>query len=126
MVCIQVMGNNTAVQFAASQGNFELNVFKPVIAHNVLESTELLAGTCDAFREFCAEGIEADERRIQKLVGESLMLVTALAPVVGYDKASEIAKKAHHEGTTLRHAALALGYVDAATFDRVVQPGSMV
>ncbi|MDA0803901.1 MAG: class II fumarate hydratase [Planctomycetota bacterium] len=126
MVCVQVMGNNTAVQFAASQGNFELNVYKPVIAHNVLESTELLAGTCNAFREFCAEGIEADKRRIQKLVGESLMLVTALAPVVGYDKASEIAKKAHHEGTTLRDAALALGYVDAATFDRVVQPSSMV
>ncbi len=126
MVCVQVMGNNTAVQFAASQGNFELNVYKPVIAHNVLESVELLSGTCDSFREFCAEGIEADERRIQKLVGESLMLVTALAPVVGYDKASAIAKKAHHEGTTLREAALALGYVDAATFDRVVQPGSMV
>lgn len=126
MACVHVLGSVSAVQFASTQGNFELNVFKPMIAHNVISSVELLATTADGFREFCLEGIEADARRIEKLVNESLMLVTALAPVVGYDKASAIAKKAHHEGTTLREAALALGFVDAATFDRVVQPASMV
>ncbi|MDA1008291.1 MAG: class II fumarate hydratase [Planctomycetota bacterium] len=125
MVCVQVFGNNTAVQFGASQGNFELNVFKPVIAVNVLQSIELLAGTCEAFREFCVAGIEANEQRIAQLVGESLMLVTALAPVIGYDKASAIAKHAHHKGMTLREAALALGHVDGATFDRVVRPETM-
>jgi fumarate hydratase class II len=126
MVCVQVMGNNTSVQIAASQGNFELNVFKPVIARNLLHSCELLTGTCHAFREFCVEGIEANRDRIGELLNRSLMMVTALAPTIGYDKASSIAKKAHAEGTTLRAAALALGYVDDATFDRVVRPESMV
>ena len=126
MVCVQVMGNNTSVQIAASQGNFEINVFKPVIARNLLHSCELLTGTCHAFREFCVEGIEANRDRIGELLNQSLMMVTALAPTIGYDKASSIAKKAHAEGTTLRAAALALGYVDDATFDRVVRPESMV
>ncbi len=126
MVCVQVFGNNAAVGFAASQGNFELNVFKPVIAANLLQSCELLAGTCAAFREFCVEGIEANERHIRKLVAESLMLVTALAPHIGYDKASAIAKHAHHAGKTLKAAALELGHVDEATFDKVVRPESMI
>jgi fumarate hydratase class II len=126
MVCAQVFGNNAAVQFAASQGNFELNVFKPVIAFNVLHSCELLAGTCEAFREFCVEGIQANERRIAHLLHESLMLVTSLAPIVGYDKASAIAKHAHKMHITLKAAALELGHVDEATFDRVVRAETMV
>jgi len=126
MVCVQVFGNNTAVQFAASQGNFELNVFKPVIAVNVLNSCALLAGTCAAFREFCVQGIEADTRRIAHLLGESLMLVTSLAPLIGYDKASTIAKHAHHKRITLRAAAIELGFVDAETFDKVVRAELMV
>lgn len=126
MVCVQVFGNNAAVQFGASQGNFELNVFKPVIARNVLHSCELIAGTCSAFREFCVEGIVADEGRIAQLLSKSLMMVTALAPHIGYDKASSIAKHAHHHGMTLKEAALVLGHVDEATFDRVVRPDEMV
>ena len=126
MVCVQVFGNNAAVQFAASQGNFELNVFKPMIARNLLHSCELLAGTCHAFREFCVEGIEANRERIDELLQQSLMTVTALAPTIGYDKASSIAKKAHAEGTTLKAAALALGHVDEETFDRVVRPEHMI
>jgi fumarate hydratase class II len=125
MVCVQIFGNNAAVQFAASQGNFELNVFKPVIAFNLLHSCELLAGTCEAFREFCVEGIEADEARIADLLERSLMLVTALAPTIGYDRASQIAKHAHAHGTTLRESAAALGFVDEATFDRLVDARAM-
>ena len=115
-----------AVRFAASQGNFELNVFKPVIAKNVLHSCELLAGTCHAFREFCVEGIQANDRRIEQLLGESLMLVTSLAPLIGYDKASAIAKHAHHKHMTLRDAAIQLGHVDPATFDKLVRAELMV
>ena len=126
MVCVQVFGNNAAVQMAASQGNFELNVFKPVIARNLLHSCELLAGACHGFREFCVEGIEANENRISELLNSSLMMVTALAPTIGYDKATKIAKKAHADGTTLKEAALSLGYVDEATFDRVVRAELMV
>jgi fumarate hydratase class II len=125
MVCVQVLGNNTAVQFAASQGHFELNVFKPVIASNLLHSCELLAGTCSAFREFCAEGIEANRPRIAELLERSLMLVTALAPTIGYDAATEIAKHAHRTGKTLREAAIELGHVDEAIFERVVRPETM-
>ncbi len=126
MVCVQVFGNNAAVQFAASQGNFELNVFKPVIAFNLLHSCELLAGTCDAFREFCVEGIEVNEPRVAKLLHESLMLVTSLAPVIGYDKASAVAKHAHKHGRTLLESALELGHVDEPTFREVVRPENMV
>ncbi len=126
MVCVQVFGNNAAVQFAASQGNFELNVFKPVIAFNLLHSCELLAGTCDAFREFCVEGIEVNEPRVAKLLHESLMLVTSLAPVIGYDKASAVAKHAHKHGRTLLESALELGHVDEPTFREVVRPERMV
>jgi fumarate hydratase class II len=125
MVCVQVMGYDAAIGIAGSQGNFELNVFKPVIAHDLLHSIELLADSSRSFREFCVDGLEADRARIGANVTNSLMLVTALTPRIGYDKAAEIAKKAHHEGTTLRAAALALGVLDEAEFDRLMQPEAM-
>ena len=126
MVAVQVMGNNTAVQLAASQGNFELNVFKPVIAHNVLESIELLAGACRTFREHCIEGLQANEARIETLLDQSLMLVTALTPAIGYDRASAIAKHAHNHQLSLKEAALVLGEISAEDFDQWVQPQQMV
>ena len=126
MVAVQVMGNNTAVQLAASQGNFELNVFKPVIAHNVLESIELLAGGCTSFRQHCVEGLRANESRIETLLDQSLMLVTALTPAIGYDRACAIAKHAHNHQLSLKEAALVLGEISAEEFDRWVQPEQMV
>ena len=126
MVAVQVMGNNTAVQMGASQGNFELNVFKPLIAHNVLESIELLAGACSSFREHCIEGLRANEQRIESLLNQSLMLVTALTPAIGYDRASGIAKHAHKHGLSLREAALVLGEVSGEEFDQWVRPERMV
>lgn len=126
MVAAQVMGNNTAVQIGASQGNFELNVFKPLIAHNVLESIELLAGGCTSFREHCIEGIKANEQRIERLLNQSLMLVTALTPAIGYDRASGIAKHAHRHGLSLKEAALVLGEISAEEFDQWVRPEAMV
>jgi fumarate hydratase class II len=125
MVCVQVMGYDAAIGVAGSQGNFELNVFKPVIALDLLHSIELLADSSRSFRENCVEGLQADLERIDEHVSNSLMLVTALTPRIGYDKAAEIAKKAHTEGTTLRSAALSLGYLDAAEFDALMQPESM-
>ena len=125
MVCVQVLGYDAAIGFAGSQGNFELNVFKPVIAHDLLHGIELLADACRSFREHCVEGLQADRQRIDEHVRNSLMLVTALTPRIGYDKAAEIAKKAHKEGTTLRAAALALGYLDEAEFDALLQPEAM-
>ena len=126
MVAVQVMGNNTAVQMGASQGNFELNVFKPLIAHNVLESIELLAGACSSFREHCIEGLRANEQRIERLLNQSLMLVTALTPAIGYDRASGIAKHAHKHGLSLREAALVLGEISGEEFDQWVRPERMV
>ena len=126
MVCAQVMGNDAAVGFAGSQGHFELNVFKPMIAYNVLQAMQLLGDAAPSFTDNCVVGIEADEERIGKLMRESLMLVTALAPTIGYDKATKVAKTAHKNGTTLREEAVRLGYVDEATFDRVVQPKDML
>ena len=125
MVCVQVMGYDAAIGIAGSQGNFELNVFKPIIAHDLLHAIELLTDSCRSFREHCVEGLEADLGRIEEHVSNSLMLVTALTPRIGYDKAAEIAKKAHKDGTTLRAAALALGYLDAATFDELMVPEAM-
>jgi fumarate hydratase class II len=125
MVCVQVMGYDTAIGIAGSQGNFELNVFKPIIALDLLHSIELLTDACRSFREFCVVGLAADRERIDEHVANSLMLVTALTPRIGYDKAAEIAKKAHHEGTTLRVAALALGYLDGAEFDTLMRPEAM-
>ncbi len=126
MVVAQVYGNDAAISFAASQGNFELNVMKPVMIHNLLESVRLLADACRSFRIHCAEGIEPDRARIAELMRQSLMLVTALNPHIGYDKAAEIAKKAHREGTTLREAAVELGYVTPEDFDRWVDASKMV
>ncbi len=125
MVCVQVMGYDTAIGFAGSMGNFELNVFKPVIALDLLHGIELLADGCRSFREHCVEGLEPNLERIGLHVSSSLMLVTALAPTIGYDKAAEIAKKAHHEGTTLRESALALGYLTGEEFDAAIDPAAM-
>ncbi|MEL7486965.1 MAG: class II fumarate hydratase, partial [Pseudomonadota bacterium] len=126
MVCAQVMGNNAAVSFAGSQGHFELNVFKPVIAYNTLQSIRLLADAALSFTERCVVGIKANEDRIRELMERSLMLVTALAPTIGYDKATEIAKTAHKNGTTLREEAIALGYVSAGDYDAIVRPENMI
>jgi fumarate hydratase class II len=126
MIVTQVFGNDTAIKVAGSQGNFELNVFKPVMIRNLLHSTRLLADVCSTFREFCVEGLEPNRERIEELVHRSLMLVTALAPKIGYDKAAEIAKKAHLEGTTLKEAALALGYLTEEEYDDMVVPEKMV
>ena len=126
MVCIQVMGNDAAVAVAGSRGNLELNVCKPVIIHNVLHSIRLLTDATRTFREFAVEGLEADRTRIAGHVRDSLMLVTALSPIIGYDKAAEVAKKAHHDGTTLREASVALGYLTAEEFDQAVRPEDMI
>jgi fumarate hydratase class II len=125
MVCCQVFGNQTTISVAASQGHFELNVFKPVIAYAMLQSIRLLADAAISFTDHCIVGIRANEARIRELMQNSLMLVTALAPRVGYDKAAEIAKAAHAHGTTLREEALKLGYVTGAEFDRLVKPRRM-
>jgi fumarate hydratase class II len=125
MVCVQVMGYDTAIGFAGSMGNFELNVFKPVIALDLLHGIELLSDACRSFREHCIEGLEANRERIDEHVTNSLMLVTALTPRIGYDRAAEIAKVAHHDGTTLRAAALALGYLSEAEFDELIRPEAM-
>jgi fumarate hydratase class II len=126
MVCCQVLGNDVAIAVAGSQGNFELNVFKPVIIRNFLHSTRILADACRTFREFCVEGVRPNRERIAELVDRSLMLVTALTPKIGYDKAAEIAKKAQGEGTTLKEAALSLGYLTEQEFDELVRPEKMV
>ncbi len=126
MACAQVFGNDVAVNFGGASGNFELNVYKPLIIHNFLQSVRLLADGAASFDAHCARGIEPNRARIAELVERSLMLVTALAPHIGYDRAAEIAKKGHRDGTTLREAALALGYVAAPDFDRWVRAGEMV
>ncbi len=125
MVAVQVMGNDMAIAIAGSQGNFELNVFKPVIVHNFIHSAKILGDACVDFRRFLVDGLEANEARIAEHVKNSLMLVTALTPKIGYDKAGEIAKKADKEGTTLKEAALGLGYLSAEEFDTAVRPGDM-
>jgi len=126
MVCAQVLGNDVAVNVGGASGNFGLNVFKPLIIHNVLHSVRLLADACESFEEHCARGIEPDRERIRHHLERSLMLVTALAPRLGYDRAAQIAKKAHREGLTLKEAAVALGYLTAEEFDREVRPERMV
>src|SRR5215207_3258547 len=125
MVAVQVMGNDAAIGFAGSQGNFELNVFKPVMIHNFLHSVRLLKDACHGFVDFCIVGIQLNRKQIEEYLNDSLMLVTALTPRIGYDKAGEIAKKAHKEGTTLRAAALALGHLDEAEFDALMDPEGM-
>ena len=125
MVCIQVMGNDTAVAIAGGRGNLELNVNKPVIIHNVLHSVDLLTGACTAFRRFCVEGLEPDLEHIRHHLENSLMLVTALNPIIGYDRAADVAKKAYRDRTTLRQAAVELGYLTAEQFDDAVRPEEM-
>jgi fumarate hydratase class II len=126
MVCCQVLGNDVAIAVGGASGNFELNVFRPLVIRNFLHSARLIARACSNFDAHCAEGIRPNRRRIAQLVNESLMLVTALNPRIGYDKAAAIAKKAHKEGTTLKAAALKLGYVTDQQFDAWVRPEKMV
>ncbi len=125
-VCARVFGNQATITFAGSQGHFELNVYKPVIGAVFLESLRLLTEACDSFRIYCVEGLRPDLKRIAELVGQSLMLVTALSPRIGYDAAARIAKAAHANGTTLREEALASGLVDGETFDALVRPEAML
>lgn len=125
MVCIQVMGNDAAIGIAGSRGNLELNVCKPVIIHNFLHSVDLLSGACFAFREFCVEGLEPDEQQIKRHLENSLMLVTALNPHIGYDNAAKVAKKAHKERITLRESVIALGLLTGEEFDAAVKPEEM-
>ena len=125
-VCAHVMGNDAAVGFAGSQGHFELNVFKPMMAYNVLQSMQLLGDAASAFTDNLIDGLDANRDRIEKLMRESLMLVTALAPEIGYDNATKVAKTAHKNGTTLKEEAIKLGFVDEETFDRVVRPEQMI
>jgi fumarate hydratase class II len=125
MVCLQVIGEDSIVAAAGAQGNFELNAMRPIIINNVLHSARILGDAAEKLREFSVDGTELDQAKVEDYVGRSLMLVTALSPHIGYDKASAIARKADHEGTTLREAALALG-VSAADFDDIVNPKTMV
>ena len=126
MVAAQVMGNQTAVSVGGSNGHFELNVFKPMMVRNVLQSTRLIGDACQSFSKNCVRGIKTNEERIDKLLNESLMLVTALNPHIGYDKAATIAKTAHAEGTTLKESAVKLGYLTEQQFDEWVKPNKML
>jgi fumarate hydratase class II len=126
MVCIQVIGDDTAVGFAGSQGNFELNAMRPIVINNFLHSARILGDACEKLRTFCVEGAQLDEDRINEYVDRSLMLVTALSPVIGYDKASAIAHDADRTGRTLRESALDSGFIKADDFDRIVNPAAMV
>ena len=126
MVCSQIMGNHVAVTIAGSQGHFELNVFKPVIIYNVLQSLRLMADSCRSFTKNCVMGIEANTDRIQSLMENSLMLVTALNPHIGYDNAAKIAKTAYADGSSLKEAGLKLGLLTAEQFDEWVRPEEMI
>lgn len=126
MVCAQVMGAHMAVTIAGSNGHFELNVFKPVIIHNLLQSIRLITDASNSFVDHCIDGMEANTRRINDMLHSSLMLVTALNPYIGYDRAAKIAKKAHHEGISLKEAAISSGELTAEEFDKYVIPENMV
>ena len=126
MVCTQIMGNNAAMGMAGSQGHFELNVYKPMMAYNMLQSIQLMSDSANAFTDKCVTGIQANEGRIDELLQRSLMLVTALAPTIGYDNATKVAKTAHKNGTTLREEAVRLGFVTEKEFDKVVRPELMI
>lgn len=126
MVCAQVMGNHTAITFAGAQGHMELNVFKPVLAYNLLQSIKLIAEASVSFTDNCVVGIEPNRGNITTLMQRSLMLVTALAPKIGYDNATKVAKTAHKNGTTLREEAVGLGFVTEEEFDAIVRPEDMI
>lgn len=126
MLCAQIMGNHTTITISGANGHFELNVFKPVMIYNLLQSIALLGDGCTSFTDNCLNGITANKTRINDLLHNSLMLVTALNPHIGYDKASKIAKKAHHDGTSLKDAAIALGFLTADEFDQWVIPEQMI
>jgi fumarate hydratase class II len=126
MVCVQVMGLDAAVAFAGSQGTLEMNTYRPLMLYNVLLEMTLLADACRSFTEFCVKGLEADRDRIAQLVNQSLMLVTALTPHIGYDRAAQAAHKAHHECKTLQQACVELGLLSVEEFDRLVRPEAMV
>jgi len=126
MVCTQVMGNDVTISFAGASGNFELNVYRPVIAYNIIQSIRLLTDACDSFRVHCVDGIEANEERIRSNLYNSLMLVTTLNPHIGYDKAAEVAKKAYKDNLSLREAIIDLGYMSGEEFDQLVQPEKMI
>jgi fumarate hydratase class II len=126
MVCTQVMGNDTTISMAGANGHFELNVFRPVLAFNILQSITLLADACDSIRKHAVDGLKANEKRIHNNLHNSLMLVTALNPHIGYDNAAKVAKKAHKDGTTLREAIVELGFLTGEEFDRLVQPEKMI
>jgi fumarate hydratase class II len=126
MVCVQVIGNDTAISLAGTQGNFELSVFKPVIIHNLLHSIRLLADSCRSFTDYCVVGIQANREQIEHFLADSLMLVTALSPRIGYDKSAQVAYKAHKEGTTLREACVELGFLEGEEFDALVRPEKMI
>ena len=125
MVCIQVIGEDNAVAFAGSQGNFELNAMRPIIINNFLHSARILGDACEKLRQFSVEGTQLNRKRIDEMLGRSLMLVTALSPVIGYDKAAEIAKTAHKEHSTLRATAIKLGYLTGEEFDATLRPEKM-
>jgi fumarate hydratase class II len=125
MVCVQVMGNDTAITIAGSQGNFELNVFKPVLIHNLLHSIRLLWGACSLFSDYMVVGIKPNREQIQHFLTNSLMLVTALSPQIGYDHAAKVAKKAYADDTTLREACVELGFLTGEEFDKIVRPEQM-
>ena len=126
MLCLQVMGNHSTISMAGSQGHFELNVFKPVIAYNILQSIKLLGDGCLSFTNNCIDGVKPNKEKIKELLNSSLMLVTALAPVIGYDNASKIAKTAHKNGTTLKEEAVKLGFIDESDYDKIVKPEKMI
>lgn len=126
MVCVQVMGNDTAITIAGSQGNFELNVFKPVMIHNLIHSITILGDTCHLFNKYLVSGMYVNQKKIEYFLHNSLMLVTALSPVIGYDKSAKIAHKAHVDGSTLREAAIDLGYLSGEEFDKAVKPEEMI
>ena len=125
MVAVQVMGNDATINFAGASGNFELNVFKPVMIYNFLQSTRLLADSCTMFEKYCACGIEPNKEKIKYFVDNTLMLVTALNPYIGYDKAAKISKNAHHKGLSLKQSAIELGILTEEEFDKYVRPENM-
>jgi fumarate hydratase, class II len=126
MVCVQVIGNDTAVGVAGTQGNFELNVFKPVMIHNLLHSVRLLTDSCHSFKTYCVDGLRINHSQIHHHLNNSLMLVTALSPKIGYDNAAKVAKKAHAEGKTLRQVCIEMGLLSGEEFDKTVRPEKMI